>query len=67
MMKELKKVILKEPLHQTEFLMYDTNNQLSEQHQHSAVISPFFFAPLLFQQSALQSSGFYTLLQTSSS
>jgi len=50
-------------LHQTEFLMYDTNNQLSEQHQHSAVISPFFFAPLLFQQSALQSSGFYTLLQ----
>lgn len=49
-------------LHQTEFLMYDTANQLSLKQQHNAQTSPFYFAPTLFQQSNLPQSGFYALL-----
>ncbi|HAP4413514.1 TPA: sulfatase-like hydrolase/transferase [Enterococcus faecalis] len=49
-------------LHQTEFLMYDTANQLTEKNQHQATISPFYFAPSLFQQSGLPQSGFYAML-----
>ncbi|MTD42288.1 sulfatase-like hydrolase/transferase [Erwinia sp. CPCC 100877] len=49
-------------LHQTEFLMYDTQNQLSDKKNHEAITSPFYFAPTLFAQSGLAVSGFYQLL-----
>jgi phosphoglycerol transferase MdoB-like AlkP superfamily enzyme len=49
-------------LHQTEFLMYDTQNQLSDKKNHEAMTSPFYFAPTLFEQSELAVSGFYQLL-----
>nr|WP_242585366.1 LTA synthase family protein [Enterococcus sp. DIV0242_7C1] len=49
-------------MHQTEFLMYDTQGSLSKQKTHDAITSPFYFAPTLFDQSDLQMTGFYQLL-----
>lgn len=51
-------------MHLTEFLMYDTENQLTMKETHDAVISPFYFAPNLFKQSNLSTTGFYQLLNT---
>lgn len=49
-------------MHQTEFLMYDTQGSLREQKTQDAISSPFYFAPTLFDQSDLQMTGFYQLL-----
>lgn len=49
-------------LHETQFLMYDSKNQLSKAKNHDAVTSPFYFGPSLFEQSSLPQSGFYSLL-----
>lgn len=49
-------------LHETSFLMYDTQHELTQQQVHDALISPVYFAPQLFRQSGLQETGFYKLL-----
>ncbi|GGC77657.1 LTA synthase family protein [Enterococcus wangshanyuanii] len=49
-------------MHQTEFLMYDTQGSLREQKTQDAISSLFYFAPTLFDQSNLQMTGFYQLL-----
>jgi phosphoglycerol transferase MdoB-like AlkP superfamily enzyme len=49
-------------MHQTEFLMYDNQGELSGQSKHDAIISPFYFSPTLFEQSGLKMTGFYQLL-----
>lgn len=49
-------------MHQTEFLMYDTQGSLRKQKTQDAITSPFYFAPTLFDQSGLQMTGFYQLL-----
>jgi len=47
-------------LHQTEFLMVDSKEDL--QHEEGEVTSPFYFAPNLFEKAGLQSTPFYELL-----
>lgn len=49
-------------MHQTEFLMYDNQGKLKNSNQHDVMTSPFYFAPTLFQQSELATTGFYQLL-----
>ncbi|EOI02701.1 membrane-oligosaccharide glycerophosphotransferase [Enterococcus moraviensis ATCC BAA-383] len=49
-------------LHETEFLMYDTQDKLSQRNNHDALSSPFYFAPTLFDQSNMEMTGFYQLL-----
>ncbi|MBO0421663.1 sulfatase-like hydrolase/transferase [Enterococcus plantarum] len=49
-------------MHETEFLMYDNQEKLSGRNTHDALISPFYFAPTLFEQSNIQMTGFYQLL-----
>ncbi|WP_206911706.1 hypothetical protein IGL98_002419 [Enterococcus sp. DIV0840] len=49
-------------MHETEFLMYDNQDKLSEKNTHDALSSPFYFAPTLFDQSGMQMTGFYQLL-----
>ncbi|OJG99040.1 membrane-oligosaccharide glycerophosphotransferase [Enterococcus termitis] len=49
-------------MHQTEFLMYDNQGELSGQSKHDAITSPFYFSPTLFEQSGLKMTGFYQLL-----
>ncbi|MGC6767152.1 LTA synthase family protein [Enterococcus sp. LJL51] len=49
-------------MHKTEFMMYDTEGELSEQKKHDAVTSPFYFGASLFEQSNLKTTGFYQLL-----
>ncbi|MBL1226313.1 LTA synthase family protein [Enterococcus sp. BWR-S5] len=49
-------------MHKTEFMMYDTAGKLANSEEHEATTSPFYFAPSLFEQSSLQTSGFYQLL-----
>lgn len=49
-------------MHLTEFLMYDTQNQLTMKKTHDAVTSPFYFAPSLFEQSGLAMPAFYQLV-----
>ena len=61
---EIKSKNQEETLHQTEFLMYDSKNQLSQKNNHQAILSPFYFAPSLFEQSELKLTGFYQLLTT---
>lgn len=46
-------------LHETEFLMYDNQHQLTAQH---TTTSPFYFAADLFQQTGLSMTGFQKLL-----
>lgn len=50
-------------LHQTEFLFYDTNQALAEKEEHAAMLSPFYFAPSLFDQTNMPMPGFYQLLR----
>ncbi|MDN6639952.1 MAG: LTA synthase family protein [Tetragenococcus sp.] len=47
-------------LHQTEFLMVDSEDELT--HEEEEVTSPFYFAPNLFERAGLQSTPFYELL-----
>ncbi|AYW45463.1 LTA synthase family protein [Tetragenococcus koreensis] len=47
-------------LHQTEFLMVDSEGGLT--HEEGEVTSPFYFAPNLFQQAGLETTPFYELL-----
>lgn len=49
-----------EDLHQTEFLMFDSENGLSQENEE--VTSPFYFAPNLFEQAGLEATPFYELL-----
>ncbi|WP_430597418.1 LTA synthase family protein [Enterococcus sp. AZ177] len=49
-------------MHETEFLMYDNQEKLSGRNTHDVLISPFYFAPTLFEQSNIQMTGFYQLL-----
>lgn len=49
-------------MHETEFLMYDNQEKLSERNNHDALSSPFYFASTLFNQSDMQMTGFYQLL-----
>lgn len=61
---EIKNQNQEETLHQTEFLMYDNKNQLSQKEDHQAILSTFYFAPSLFEQSDIKMTGFYQLLST---
>lgn len=47
-------------LHQTEFLMFDSEDGLP--HEEEEVTSPFYFAPSLFEQAGLETTPFYELL-----
>lgn len=49
-------------MHETEFLMYDNQQKLSDKKNLDALSSPFYFAPTLFDQSNIQMTGFYQLL-----
>ncbi|MBO0468109.1 LTA synthase family protein [Enterococcus plantarum] len=49
-------------MHETEFLMYDNQEKLSGRNTHDVLISPFYFASTLFEQSNIQMTGFYQLL-----
>lgn len=49
-------------MHKTEFMLYDTADELTEKEEHDAITSPFYFAPSLVEQSNLKTSGFYQLL-----
>lgn len=60
---DLKKENSEAQLHLTEFLFYDSKNQLLESGNHNVITSPIYFAPDLFKQAGLPESGFYTLLQ----
>ncbi len=47
-------------LHQTEFLMWDSQNKWN--HEADQVLSPFYFAPTLFEKAGLKSTPFYQML-----
>ena len=47
-------------LHETEFLMWDSKNQWV--YQPNQIMSPFYFAPQLFQRSGLAMTPFYQML-----
>ncbi|WP_280737358.1 MULTISPECIES: LTA synthase family protein [unclassified Enterococcus] len=49
-------------LHETEFLMWDTKGILTQTKEQQAITSPCYFSADLFQQTAVNSSGFYQLL-----
>lgn len=53
-----------ETLHETEFLMYDNKQQLKNQAQQDALISPFYYAADLMAQAGQKTTGFYQLLLT---
>ena len=61
---EIKNQNQEQTLHQTEFLMYDNKNQLAQKEDHQAIMSTFYFAPSLFEQSNLKLTGFYQFLTT---
>lgn len=48
-------------LHETEFLLYDSAAKLANP-ESGQIISPFYFAPTLFQQAGQATTGFYQLL-----
>lgn len=48
-------------LHETEFLIYDSAAKLANP-ESGQIISPFYFAPTLFQQAGQATTGFYQLL-----
>lgn len=48
-------------LHETEFLIYDSARKLANT-ASGQIISPFYFAPTLFQQAGQATTGFYQLL-----
>lgn len=48
-------------LHETEFLLYDSDAKLANP-ESGQIISPFYFAPTLFQQAGQATTGFYQLL-----
>lgn len=50
-------------MHLTEFLFYDSKNQLIKNAGRTTITSPFYFAPDLFQQANLKISPFYAFLQ----
>lgn len=49
-------------MHETNFLFYDNQQELSSDGNQSRVTSPVYFAPTLFQTSGLKTTGFYQLL-----
>ena len=49
-------------LHLTEFLLYDTAQQIKANQPGTVITSPIYFAPLLFEQAGLGHTGFYQLL-----
>ncbi|WP_175580124.1 LTA synthase family protein [Enterococcus florum] len=49
-------------LHETEFLIHDNKNELSNKEKQNVITSPFYFGPTVFEQAGLKSSGFYQLL-----
>lgn len=49
-------------LHETQFMIYDSENKLTKKDQHEVITSPFYFAPNLMAQSGQKTTGFYQLL-----
>ncbi|WP_416207856.1 LTA synthase family protein [Enterococcus sp. HY326] len=49
-------------LHETQFLIYDSAGELSQQETHDTITSPFYFAPNLLSQSNQSTTGFYEML-----
>lgn len=52
----------KQLLHETQFLMYDSEGKLENKDTQDAVTSPFYFAANLLEQTNLKTTGFYQLL-----
>ena len=51
-----------EDLHLTEFLMYDSQQRLSDSQQHDAIISPFYFTSNMLNQAGLNQAPIDQLL-----
>lgn len=49
-------------LHETQFLMFDSEGKLTNQATHDAISSPFYFAANLLEQTNQATTGFYQLL-----
>lgn len=49
-------------LHETQFLMFDSEGKLANQATHDAISSPFYFAANLLEQTNQVTTGFYQLL-----
>lgn len=52
----------KQTLHETQFLMFDSQGNLEKQETQDAITSPFYFAANLLEQSNQPTTGFYQLL-----
>ena len=52
----------KQTLHETQFLMFDNQGKLTKKEDQNAVISPFYFAASLLDQTNQATTGFYQLL-----
>ena len=59
---EIKQMNDEATLHETQFLMYDNQHKLADQKDHEFIMSPTYFAPVLFKESGLPLTGFYQLV-----